>query len=162
MAVGECGLEPAGSADKEHHQESLLEQQIEIARTSSLPLLIHSIRRDDRILHMLKSCSYSGTGIIHGFSGNFLMAKRWLDAGFYLGIGTLILNKNANRLRGALIYAGADHIVLETDAPVFRGSRPSDLLSVAEQCQEYLGISREKISSVTENNVSKIFKKAVR
>lgn len=162
VAVGECGLEPADSAEEEKLQEILLEQQIEKAKVSCLPLLLHSIRRDDRILHMLKSCSYSGTGIIHGFCGNHQMAKRWLDAGFYLGIGTLILKKNANRLKEALIYAGGEHMVLETDAPVFHNSRPSDLLSVAERCQEYLRLSREEFSSVTENNVSKIFKKTVK
>ncbi len=160
VAVGECGLEPARNSDDTVLQELLFERQVEFAMEKELPLVIHSIRRDDRILHMLKALCFSGTGVIHGFSGNRQMAKRWIDAGFCLGIGTLILSEKASGLRDAVAYSGADYIVLETDAPAFRRTNPLMLLDVAECCTACLDISKAELSRITENTVSRIFKVA--
>lgn len=156
LAVGECGLEPSES-DEERLQEEVFASQVKTAREHGLPLVIHSIRRDDAILHLLKDLQFSGGGVIHGFGGSWQMARRWLDAGFYLGIGTLLLNPAAARLRQAVVYAGAGRILLETDAPCFRNVRAEALIDVAAACSQLLGVDMADLSRATENSAGKLF-----
>ncbi len=156
-AVGECGLEPGSSPAVEETMEAIFRRQIRLASVRDLPLDLHCIRRQDRILRILEEEDFRGRAVIHGFSGSIESARRWLDRGGILGIGPLILDPRCRRLRDSLVAAGPDHILLETDAPVFRRSSPGDLLLVAECCASLLGISLEDVSRRTEATADRIF-----
>jgi len=115
VAVGECGL------DKLHHwsdkQLLLLEKQLSLAHTYQLPVILHAVKAHQELLSMLAQMRLPKGGVVHGFYGNSDIAKRYISLGFKLGIGGLILNPRAKKLRETVINLPLEHFLLETDSP---------------------------------------------
>ena len=89
-------------------------------------------------------------GVIHCFSYSVDMAKRFLDMGFYLGLGGVVTFKNARTVKEVAAYAPMDRIVLETDCPYlapvpYRGKRNSsmNIPYVIEAIAQIKGITEE-------------------
>jgi TatD DNase family protein len=55
--------------------------------------------------------------IIHCFSGDITLAKKYTDQGFYLSIPGVITFKNANPLKDAVKVVPPHLLLSETDAP---------------------------------------------
>jgi len=55
--------------------------------------------------------------VVHGFYGNSDIAKRYVSLGFKLGVGALILNPSAKKLRETVVNLPLEHFLLETDSP---------------------------------------------
>ncbi len=157
FAVGECGLDSTCVVDIKIQEECFI-SQLKAAEDNNLPLLIHCVRSYGKILDILDNNSFNGSGVIHGFSGSKEIAKRFIDKGFALGIGLLVTNSYSRRVKEAITYVGAEHIVLETDAPFFRNASPLNLIDVAHSCCELLKCSMEHLSIMTETSVDNIFK----
>ncbi|MDE6310400.1 MAG: TatD family hydrolase [Muribaculaceae bacterium] len=82
VAIGECGLDKLrGAALPE--QESAFEAQIVLAERLGLPLIIHCVRAQDRLLKLRRKHP-SGRWIVHGFRGGAPAAQQLLDAGIDL------------------------------------------------------------------------------
>ncbi|AZG37599.1 MULTISPECIES: TatD family hydrolase [Shewanella] len=115
VAVGECGL------DKLHHwsdkQLLLLEKQLALAQTYQLPVILHAVKAHQELLTMLAHFKLTRGGVVHGFYGNSDMAKRYISLGFKLGVGGLILNPSAKKLRETVVNLPLEHFLLETDSP---------------------------------------------
>ncbi|MDO6685192.1 MULTISPECIES: TatD family hydrolase [unclassified Agarivorans] len=116
QAWGECGLDGRFS-DTMAHQEFAFDWQIQAAQQQQLPLLIHSVRLHDRVAQLLKQQQFSQGGIIHGFSGSYVQASRFVDLGFKIGVGGTITWPRSEKTRKALKRLPLDALVLETDAP---------------------------------------------
>ena len=89
-------------------------------------------------------------GVIHCFSYTKEMAEKFLDMGFYIGIGGVVTFKNAKTLKEVAAYTPLDRIVLETDCPYLspepnRGKRNSslNLNYVAERSVRSKGSTRK-------------------
>lgn len=115
VAVGECGL------DKLHHwsdkQLLLLEKQLQLAQTYQLPVILHAVKAHQELLALLTRTRLSRGGVIHGFYGNSQIAKQYIALGFKLGVGGLLLNPSAKKLRQAVTELPIEHFLLETDSP---------------------------------------------
>jgi TatD DNase family protein len=115
VAVGECGL------DKLHHwsnkQLLLLEKQLSLAQTYHLPVILHAVKAHHELLTMLAHFKLTRGGVVHGFYGNSDIAKRYISLGFKLGVGGLILNPSAKKLRETVTNLPLEHFLLETDSP---------------------------------------------
>ncbi|WP_432454455.1 TatD family hydrolase [Agarivorans sp. QJM3NY_29] len=116
IAWGECGLD-GRFPETLAHQEFALVRQIAAAQHQQLPLLIHSVRLHDRVAQLLKLEQFNQGGIIHGFSGSYTQASRFVDLGFKLGIGGGITWPRSEKTRKALRRLPLQALVLETDAP---------------------------------------------
>lgn len=156
FAIGECGLDTLVDKDSQIQEERFI-RQLELSKSKKLPIIIHSVRSTGKLISILKDNSFQGCGIIHGFTGSKETAKQLLDFGFLLGVGVLSIDKNAIKTRSSIIYAGISNIVLETDAPFFRGAKALNLIDVAKSCCELLNCTIEELSQATENSVSRIF-----
>lgn len=86
VAVGECGLDRACSADI-GKQTECFERQAQTADKHNLPLIIHCVRATDILLRLRKK--FGGQWIYHGFRGKPAAARQLLDAGIDLSFGTL-------------------------------------------------------------------------
>jgi TatD DNase family protein len=115
-AWGECGLD-GRFPETNAHQEFAFNWQIKAALQQALPLLIHSVRLHDRVAHLLKQAQFDQGGIIHGFSGSYVQASRFVDLGFKIGVGGTITWPRSEKTRKALKRLPLDALVLETDAP---------------------------------------------
>ncbi|MGX9459835.1 TatD family hydrolase [Shewanella sp. A14] len=115
VAVGECGL------DKLHHwsdkQLLLLEKQLYLAQFYQLPVILHAVKAHQELLTILKKMKLVRGGVVHGFYGNTDIAKQYIALGFKLGIGGLLLNPRAKKLREAVTNLPLEHFLLETDSP---------------------------------------------
>ncbi|MGY5452181.1 TatD family hydrolase [Agarivorans sp. MS3-6] len=115
-AWGECGLD-GRFPETLAHQEFAFVQQIVAAKKHRLPLLVHSVRLHDRLAQLIKQQQFDVGGIIHGFSGSYTQASRFVDLGFKIGVGGGITWPRSEKTRKALRRLPIDALVLETDAP---------------------------------------------
>ena len=103
--------------------------------------------------------------MIHCFSYGVEMARKFLDMGFYLGLGGVVTFKNARTVKEVAAYAPMDRIVLETDCPYlspvpYRGKRNSslNLPYVAEAIAQIRDMDVEEVCRVTSENVRALYR----
>jgi len=116
VAVGEIGLDYFVRGLDHERQQRLFEAQLEIARNSDLPVILHVRKAHDRVLSTLRRIRVKG-GTAHAFNGSLQQAQQYLDLGFKLGFGGMLTYERSNKIRGLARQLPADAIVLETDAP---------------------------------------------
>ena len=161
VAVGEIGLDYHWDKDNKDKQKELFRRMISISKDYNLPVVIHSRDAFQDTYDILKETKV--TGDIHCFSGNLDNAKMYIDLGFVLGIGGVLTFKNTN-LQETIKEIPLDKIILETDSPYlspepFRGKQnePKNVKYVAEKLAELKGETIEKISTITEDNIKRVF-----
>ena len=166
VAVGETGLDYHYTPETKALQQSLFEQQIDIAKQVNKPLVIHTRSAREDTMHFLeKGNAELCGGVLHCFTEDWAMAKRALDIGFYISISGIITFRNAEELREVAKNVPLDRLLVETDSPYlapvpYRG-KPNQPAYVREVC-EYLatlkGISVEEMAQITTQNVQNLFK----
>ena len=168
VAVGEIGLDYYWEKDQErrNRQKYWFERQMELARSTGLPVVIHSREAAKDTWDMMQAlkCEDIG-GVVHCYSYSVEMARNYLNKGFYLGIGGVVTYKNARSLKEVVQYAPMDRIVLETDCPYLtpepnRGKRNSSLYlpHVVETIAQLKGISKEEVEAITWDNGVKMYR----
>ena len=117
VAVGEIGLDPAYPVSLET-QEAAFRQQLKLAVSRGLPVLVHCRRAFQRTLHLMREERADQVGgIMHAFSGSPEMAREFIRLGFLISLsGTLTWQGAVRPLRLAREIS-LEHLVLETDAP---------------------------------------------
>jgi TatD DNase family protein len=129
VAVGEIGLDFFVPGLDHERQIWFYEQQIQLARTFGLPVILHVRKSSDRLLKTLRATPVVG-GIAHAFNGSAQQAQAFIDLGFKLGFGGAITYDRALKLRDLAVTLPLESIVLETDAPDIP---PHWLYTTAEQ-----------------------------
>jgi TatD DNase family protein len=114
--IGEIGL------DKRYFENYLTQQiyfteQLSIAQSLKLPVIIHSVRAHTDIIQILKNMGFTQGGIIHAFYGSLEEANQYLTLGFKLGIGGLVTYPKNTKLHKVIKHLPKNAIVLETDSP---------------------------------------------
>lgn len=168
VAIGEAGID--GVIDKEQNNLSLqievFEQQIEIAKTFSLPLIVHHRRSHQDITRILKEKKLNQGGIIHAFSGSYQQACQYIDLGFKLGIGGTITYPRAEKTIKAIKRLPLTSLVLETDAPAmplygFQGedNSPLHVVNVFQALKRIRTESAEELANTLQKNIAAILPK---
>lgn len=116
VAVGEIGLDFHDRDADRQGQLALFEGQLEIARTRSLPVILHVRKAHDEVLGLLRAHGIRG-GIAHAFNGSRQQAGKYIDMGFKLGFGGMLTFERSRKLRELARALPLDALVLETDAP---------------------------------------------
>ena len=156
VAIGETGLDPAYQAPLEL-QEQVFREQIRIAVTSGLPVLVHCRRVYQRVANILREERADRVGgIMHAFSGSVEMAREFIRLGFAISISGAVTWSNAVKPLRVAAELPLEHLVLETDAPDmtperYRGrfNRPAWITETALRVAEVRGVSMEEVSRIT-------------
>ncbi len=165
VAIGEIGLDYHYEDTVREVQKKWFIRQLELAKETKLPVVIHSRDAAQDTLDIMKAehAEESG-GVIHCFSYGWDMAKIYLDMGFYLGIGGVVTFKNAKKLKEVVQKAPMERLVLETDAPYlapepYRGKRNAShyLKYVAEEIAALRNMTLEEVILVTEENGKRMY-----
>ncbi len=165
VAIGEIGLDYHYEDTVREVQKKWFIRQLELAKETKLPVVIHSRDAAQDTLDIMKAehAQESG-GVIHCFSYGWDMAKIYLDMGFYLGIGGVVTFKNAKKLKEVVQKAPMERLVLETDAPYlapepYRGKRNAShyLKYVAEEIAALRNMTPEEVILVTEENGKRMY-----
>ena len=161
LAVGEIGLDFLAPPQTHAGQERLLEQQLLLAASLKLPVLLHVRRAHDRVLDLLKHCSFSAGGIVHAYNGSLQQAYRYIERGFGLGFGGVVTRERSLKIRKLAALVPEESLVLETDAPDlppggYFGERnePAYLPLVAQTLAQLRRVSVAHIQTVTHHNAS--------
>ena len=92
------------------------------------------------------------------------MAEKFLDMGFYLGIGGVVTFSNAKKLREVVEYMPMEQMVIETDCPYLapvpnRGKRNDsfNLPYVVNKIAEIKGIRPDEVIDITSANAKKLY-----
>jgi TatD DNase family protein len=117
VAIGEIGLDPAYTVSLER-QEQAFREQLRLADSLGLPVLVHCRRAFQRTLRILQEehAQHIG-GIMHAFSGSPEMAREFIRLGFVISISGMITRNNAARALRIVHELPLESLVLETDAP---------------------------------------------
>ncbi len=178
VAVGEIGLDYFHlrnfSVGKQHElrkkQQRVFSEQIELAIEKKLPLILHCRALDGYdayedmfdILEKAKQKYSNLSGVLHCFTGDSAVMKKFLAMGFYFGFnGIITFARNYDEPLKAIPQ---DRLLLETDAPwlapvPYRGKRNESLYvpEVAKKMAEIREEEFEKVAHYTTANALKLF-----
>ena len=117
VAIGEIGLDPCYAVSMET-QERAFRDQLRLAVSRGLPVLIHCRRAFQQTLKILREeGARHGGGIMHAFSGSPEMAREFIRLGFAISISGMVTRDSSVRLPRLVSELPLEALVLETDAP---------------------------------------------
>ena len=159
VAIGEIGLDYHYGKEEISEQKELFRKQLEIAEKYNKPVVIHTRDAFLDTYNILKE--YNVKGVIHCFSGSLEVARKYIDLGFFLGIGGVVTFKNSN-LKDVVKEIGLDKIVFETDSPYLspmRGKKnePGNIKIICGFVSELLNMSYNDVANITTTNADKLF-----
>lgn len=165
VAIGEIGLDPGYPVPLDL-QELVFREQLRIAVTCGLPVLVHCRRSFQRILQLLREEQADRVGgIMHAFSGSLEMAREFIKLGFAISVSGTVTWDNAVKPLRVARDLPLEHLVLETDAPDmtpqrYRGNfnRPAWLAETAQRVADVRNESPEYIARITSDNVRRVLR----
>jgi len=172
IAWGEIGLDYFYDNSPREIQKTVFVQQVELAKTANLPIIIHCRPSDnsenawdDCLKLIAEHWTPTGLGgILHCFTGSLDHARRALDMGFMISFAGNITFPKAQPIRDAAQMVPLDRMLIETDSPYLapiphRGQRnePAFVTEVARQIGALRNLPAEEIGSQTTQNFYKFF-----
>ena len=165
-AIGETGIDGHIKVPLKLQQQ-VFNAHLNVAERCSLPVIVHHRKSHHLLLEAFKQARYQGEGVIHAFSGSVEVAKRYIERGFYLGIGGTITYERAKKTRetlGYLLEHHFDHILLETDSPDMpmcgRQGEPNEpcyLNDVVEAISSTFSVAPSEVIATTTANYFRLF-----
>jgi len=181
-AVGEMGLDYHYDFAPRDLQRKAFVGQMEIARESNLPIVIHCREAYEDCLAILRDfygskpqsnaadagisspSTMSTRGVLHCYFGTAEQAREAIHLGFMLGVGGSCTFKSATDVHRVVSEIPLEHLVLETDAPYMapvphRGKRneSSYLQQVVKRIAELRDISEEEVIRTTTANAQRLY-----
>lgn len=163
VAIGECGLDFYRNLSTPEQQREAFLAQIELANETGLPLVIHDREAHESIVELLTAHG-ARRGVMHCFSGDWDLAKRCLDLGFWISIAGPVTYPKSEALRDVAARVPADRLVVETDCPYltpvpFRGKRnePALVRLTLEEVARLRGADPEDLAAQTTANAAALF-----
>ena len=169
IGIGEAGLDFYYEHSPRERQVSVFRTHAEAARSSGLPLIVHTRDADEETAEILAEEAGKGplTGVIHCFSTGRELAEKALQIGFLISLSGIVTFKNAEPLRQIVRDLPLDRILVETDSPYLapvpkRGKQnePAFLVHTANEVARLKGLSVDELSRVTTANFYRLFAKA--
>lgn len=166
VAVGEIGLDYYWDSVERDVQKKWFVRQMEIARQADKPVIIHSREAAEDTYEIMKEVHAEEIGgVVHCFSYSKEMAAKFLDMGFYIGIGGVVTFKNAKKVKEAVEYIPVEKIVTETDCPYlapdpYRGSRndSGNIRYVIKAIAELKGMEEEALAAILFENAKRLYR----
>ena len=163
LAVGEIGLDFA-IEQAPGLQVQVFEQQLQLAKSWGLPVILHHRKSHNEIVRLLKKHQFSNGGVVHAYSGSYQQAKAYVDMGFCLGVGGTITYPRAAKTADAFRKLPLSALLLETDAPDMpvcgkQGQRnsPLNLPIILNHLASIRSESSDEIEQATDLNFAAVF-----
>ena len=180
IAWGEIGLDYHYDHSPRDVQREVFRRQLRIARSLSLPVIIHSRGANEDTIQILRE-ELSGAavspvshaqdahatpaaGVLHCFGGTLQMAQDAIELGFYISFAGTLTFKKADDLREIARQLPLERLLVETDCPYltpvpYRGQR-NEPARVVETAKVLAGIherSLDEIGRITTANFTNLF-----
>jgi len=168
VALGEAGLDYFYQHGSREAQARGFRAHIAAARSTGLPLVIHTRDADEDCGRILEEEVAKGPfrAVLHCYTGGRELAMKAIALGLSISFTGILTFKKSEALRALAAELPADRIMVETDSPYlapgkFRGKRnePAYVVEVAKVLAETRGVSLEQLSSQTSENFFRLFSK---
>lgn len=163
VAYGEIGLDFFRNLSPREKQIEIFGLQLELAHELNLPVIIHDREAHEKTLEIVKA-SKVRSGVFHCFSGDYEMAKKCVDLGFYISIPGVVTFDKAGTIQDVAKRIPLSSLLLETDAPYLapvphRGQRnePSYVIHTAKKVAQIKNISWTEVAQTTAQNAMNLF-----
>ncbi len=165
VALGEIGIDLYWVKDNLVRQKEVFLKQIDLAIKLNMPVIIHSRNSASLIYDLIKD-KKGLTGVMHCYSEHEELLEKFIDLGFYIGVGGIVTFKNAIIVKNIAKKIPLDKLLIETDSPYlapvpFRGkvNEPKNVSYVLKELSNLLNISEEELITITTNNAKRLFYK---
>ncbi len=165
FGIGEIGLDYHWDLTFKDQQKEALKVQIQWAKETKLPIILHTRESFDDTLEIVQSLNDENlSGIFHCFTGSVEEANKVFELeNFYVGIGGVITFKNSG-LDKIVAQLPMDKVLLETDSPYlaptpYRGKRNEStyIPEIAAKVAEAQNLTLEMVAKTTSENALKLF-----
>lgn len=163
-AIGETGLDYYREGAPRSAQRAAFEAQIELARRTGLPLVIHMRESVDDTFEVLASEAGGVTVILHCFSAAAERVAEAAERGWYCSFAGNLTYPRAEALREAARLVRDELLLVETDSPFLtpqpqrgRPNQPANVVATAERLAELRGLSYEELEETVEANAARAF-----
>lgn len=163
VALGEIGLDKRAKADSSI-QERVFIEQVKMAQKLQLPIILHVVQKQGRVLEILKQLKFTQGGVYHAFSGSKEVALEYIRLGFKIAVGGVITYPNSIKTRETIALLPIESLVLETDAPdmpiyqqLEKDNSPINLLKIFSTLVELRDEEKGCLATQLYNNTVSIF-----
>ncbi len=168
VGIGEGGLDYYYNKENMSLQKRSLEVQINVARSTNLPMVIHSRDADYDMIEIIKSEYKNGSfkAILHCFSSGEELAYCGLDLGFFISFSGILTFNSAKNIQKIAKNVPLNKILIETDSPYLapspvRGSvnEPKNCFHTAKFLSELRDINFLELSKILYHNSLTVYDK---
>lgn len=171
VAIGEIGLDFYRNISPRQSQLEVFKKQLDLAVELKLPVVVHCRQAHEEVYDILSAwvkanpADNSRRGVIHCFSGDIGMARRYIELGFYISLAGSVTYPSAGELVEVARELPLDRLLLETDAPFLapqahRGKRnePAYMVHTAEKVAEVRQAPVEAVAEAAARNTIELFR----
>ena len=161
VAIGEIGLDYVKKHSPVNSQIKVLNNQLEIAKESKLPVIFHSRGAEDVVLKTALSRGIE-KAVFHCYTGGEETAVKILESGYFISFAGFITYKKEPP--EWIKRISLEQLLIETDSPYlapvpYRGKRnePSHVVHTCAKLAETLNLSAEELAEITLANAMTFF-----
>jgi TatD DNase family protein len=162
-AIGETGLDYFRDYAPRADQERAFHAQIELARATAKPLVIHTRAAEDDTVATLKARADGLRVIMHCFSMPGRL-EECLDAGWWISFAGNVTYPKATDLADAAARVPDERLLVETDAPYLtpqavrkERNQPAFVTHTARFVAERRGVAYAELERVVDANAATLF-----
>lgn len=166
--LGETGLDfrdqytQNGATDR---QIIFFENQVQLAKASSKPLVLHVVRAHNEALRVLMIWEADTVGgMVHAFNSSIEIAQEYLKMNFLISVGGAVTFEKNKKLREAVAAIPLEGLLLESDCPdqppegwAHGQNSPLSVLNVAKSVAEIKQITTSEVLEKTSENFRRLF-----
>ncbi len=165
VAIGETGLDFYRNLSPQEVQKKVFSEQVQIALTMNLPLVVHDRDAHVGCLQILEKFNPQKV-VFHCFSGDEIFAEKVIANGWFISFTGSITYKKST-LENVIRMVPEDRFFIETDSPFLspvpcRGKRnsPLNLRYIIEKIAVIRRISPKQVAEITFKNAQNFFLKS--
>jgi TatD DNase family protein len=163
VAIGETGLDYFRDYAPQDDQHRAFEAQIELARQTAKPLVIHTRAAEDDTIDTLRARAGGVRVILHCFSMPARLDE-CLEQGWWISFAGNVTYPKAQDLAKAAARVPDDRLLVETDAPYLtpqavrkERNQPAFVAHTARFVAERRGVAYEELEAIVEHNAAALF-----
>ena len=166
VGLGEAGLDYFYKKSPPEAQAEGFRRHIAAARSTGLPLVIHSRDADADTAAILEDEMAKGafSAVLHCFTGGAELARRAVALGLMVSFSGVITFKKSEALRAVAAEVPLDRLLVETDAPFlapepYRGKRNESayVVHTAAMLAQVKGVDAQTLARATTDNFFRLY-----
>ncbi len=164
VAIGETGLDYYRDHAPRDDQKRAFHAQIELARESGKPLVIHTRAAEDDTLQMLGEHARDVRVILHCFSMAEHIEECLAHENWWISFAGNVTYPSAQPLRAAALRVPAERLLVETDAPFLapqpvrgRPNQPAYVTHTARALAVERRVPYEELERAVDRNAAAVF-----